>query len=68
MIEKEQWMDLIKPRVMESLEKMQSKALEDMKPITRGKDVSEICNVLQVIDGDETTDEKEIFEYHFEQS
>ena len=68
MIEKEQWMDLIKPRVMESLEKMRSKALEDMMPITRGKNMSEIYNILQVIDGDEKTDEKEIFEYHFEQS
>ena len=68
MIEKEQWMDLIKPRVMESLEKMRSKLLEDMKPITRGKDTAKIYDILQVIDSDETTDEKKIFEYRFEQS
>ena len=53
---------------MESLEKMRSKLLEDMKPITRGKDTAKIYDILQVIDSDETTDEKKIFEYRFEQS
>ena len=52
MIEKEQVKDRLKPKDMESLEKMKSKALEDVKLITRTKYMSEIYVNPQVIDND----------------
>ena len=50
------------------MEKMKAKVLEEIKPFTRGQDMSEFYETPQVIDGSETTDETEVIDYHFELS
>ena len=53
---------------MESLEKMKSKVLDEIKQFGSGKDKSEIYDTPQVIDGNETVDEIEVIDYHLEVS
>ena len=67
-IEMEELKILIKPRIFTSLEKMKSKLLEEIKPFTKGEDMSKVYEIPKVIDDNETEDEIEIVNFHFEKS
>ena len=67
-IEKEELKILIQPRIFTSLEKMKSKLLEEIKPFTKGEDMSKVYEIPKVIDDNETEYEIEIVNFHFEKS
>ena len=83
-IKKDNLKPLLKPKIMELLEEMKSRVLEDIKPFTSGQDMSDLHDSPHVIDDDlgslhfigtvllsnidETTDEKEVIDYHFQKS
>ena len=45
---------------------MKSKLLEEIKPFTKGEDMSKVYEIPKVIDDNETEDEIEIVNFHFE--
>ena len=59
-IDKKQFKDLMKPKILESWGKMKSKVLEDIKPFTSGQDMSEVYNTPKVIDDGEMNNEIEV--------
>ena len=61
-VEKEPFKHLLKPKIIESLEKLRSKFLEEIKPFSKYHVVPDGYEIPQVIDDSETKDEIEIFE------
>ena len=67
-IQKEELQLSLKPKIMESLERVKSIFLNEIKPFSKYQDVTEPNETPKVIDDDETKDEIEVIEYHFEAS
>ena len=53
---------------MESLERVKSIFLNEIKPFSKYQDITEPNETPRVIDDDETKDEIQVIEYHFEAS